>query len=178
VWNIDKVITIPLVEAVNPDIPVTDNPLTLTLQAKGFIGQPEAWVTIDGYPPECVADFANSASFAADGFGPLVADAGSEGEPRFVPLPEGTLYRTGARSPEVVAPAPPPLHIRSIAPTDEGVLIRFASLGGARYAIESASSPDGLATPGEHAADGAEGTTELLVPRPSPETGFFRLRYD
>lgn len=178
VWSIDRAISVPLIDALNPDLPVTDNPLTLTLQAKGFIGAPESWVTIGGQPPECLADFENSASFALDGFGPVVLDTGGPGAPVYEPLPEGAVYRMGAHSTLVTAPPPPPLRIRSIEPVGESMRIVIESLDGARYAIERATGLDNFDPETATTVNGLEGETPMLVPKPSPSRGFYRLRYD
>jgi hypothetical protein len=178
IWNIDNMIYIPLLDAWDPNASATENTVTLQLWAKGVLGNPESGVLINGSPPTCVADFANSVSLALDGFGPLVADIGEDGDTTPIPLPAGTVYKFGEQDEEVTAPEPPELRIETIVITHDAVVIRFNSLGGARYAVDYASRLENLSSSNTVSSVGAENVTDVIVPMASPAQGFYRVRYD
>lgn len=178
IWEIDKMLYIPLVEAFNPGEPVTENTVTLDLWVKGMLGEPASWFTINGLPPTCVADFSNSVSLALDGFGPLVPDQGEMGDSTPVPLPAGATCQFGDQDVVFVAPEPPELLFEGISATNDAMLLRFSSLGGARYAVDYAACVDDITPSNSVSVFGSESETEVIVPMASPSNGFYRVRYD
>lgn len=178
VWNINKMLYIPLIDAINPDIPVTENTVTLGLWVKGALGNPESGVLINGEPPTCVVDFANSVTLAVDGFGPLVMEAGEGGETDPIPLAGGTVYKFGEQDEEVIAPEPPELRIASLSPTNDAMVIRFSSLSGARYAVDYAARVGDITPSNTVSVIGLENETEAIVPMASSSNGFYRVRYN